>query len=171
VNFGERLFGFGTTDFDTNQLQHLDLQNVTAGGLGYHVVKTKSTTFDLFAGAGYNQQYFSSYQLPNPTPPPLFNAFPAVTDRNGTALVGEELNTKFYGRTTFFENFTFYPGFGSDAGYRYTFNASSATKLKNWLGFQVTLSDNYISNAPVGIKSNDLLLSTGLRITFGNKPQ
>ena len=97
----------------------------------------------------------------------MLNTFPAVTNRNGTALVGEELNTKLHGRTTFYENFTFYPGFGSDAGYRYTFNSTLATKLKNWLGFQVTFSDNYISNPPVGIKGNDLLLSTGLRLTFG----
>jgi len=168
VNFGERLFGFGTTDFDTNKLQHLDLQNVTAGGLGFHLVKTKSTTFDIFGGAGYNQQYFSEYELPNPTPPPAFNDFPAVTNRNGTGLVGESLSTRFPGgRTTFAESFTYYPGFGSDSGYRYAFNATSATKLKNWLGFQVTFTDSFISNPPVGIKGNDLLLSTGLRITFG----
>jgi putative salt-induced outer membrane protein YdiY len=167
VNVSDRWFVFGLTDFDTNELQHLDLQNVTAGGVGYHVVKTKNTTFDIFAGAGYNQQYFSSYMLANATPPPLFNSFAAVTQRNGTALVGEELDTKLNSRTTFVENFTYYPGVGSNAGYRFTFNASSATKVKNWLGFQVTFSDNYISNPPFGIKGNDLLLSTGLRATFG----
>ncbi len=167
VNFSDRMFAFGTTDFDTNALQHLDLQNVTAGGAGIHVFKTKSATLDFFAGGGYNQQYFSSYTLPNPTPPPPTTLFAAVTERNGTALVGEELNAKWGGRTTFGENFTYYPGFGADSGYRYTFNASSATKLKNWLGFQITFSDNFISNPPAGIKGNDLLLSTGLRVTFG----
>lgn len=170
VNFTDRWFAFGLTDFDSNALQHLDLQNVVAGGVGYHVIKTERTTFDLFGGAGYNQQYFSAYSLTNPTPPPPTTAFPSVTQRNATMLIGEELDTKISSRTTFDENFTFYPLIGGAGGYRFTFNATASTKLKNWLGWQVTFSDNYISNPPFGIKGNDLLLATGLRLSFG-KPQ
>jgi putative salt-induced outer membrane protein len=167
VNFGERWFGFAFTDFNYNELQHLDLQNVIAGGVGYHLIKTNKTTFDLFGGAGYNQEYFSSYSLPNPTPPPPALLFAAVTQRNAEIVLGEELNTKVNSRTTFSENFTFFPGLGGAGGYRFTFNTTAATKLKNWLAWQVTFADNYISNPPFGIKGNDLLLSTGLRLTFG----
>jgi small nuclear ribonucleoprotein (snRNP)-like protein len=39
--------------------------------------------------------------------------------------------------------------------------------LKTWLGWQVTVSDRYISDPPIGLKGNDFLLSTGLRLTFG----
>ena len=109
VNVSDRWFVFGLTDFDSNALQHLDLQNVIAGGVGYHVIKTGRTTFDLFGGAGYNQQYFSAYSLTNPTPPPPTTEFSSVTQRNATMLVGEELDTKLSSRTTFSENFTFYP--------------------------------------------------------------
>ena len=87
--------------------------------------------------------------------------------RNAEAFLGEELDTKIGGRTTFSENFNFYPGFGTDAGHRFTFNASAATKMNNWLAWQVTFNDNYLSNPPFGIKSNDLLLATGLRLTLG----
>ena len=167
VNFTDRWFVFGLTDFDSNQLQHLDLQNVIAGGVGYHVIKTANTTFDLFGGAGYNQRYFSAFTLPSPTPPPATMTFPAVTQRNASAVVGEELDAKLSSRTTFGENFTLYPGIGGPGGYRFTFNASASTKLKNWLAWQVTFSDNYISNPPFSIKGNDLLLSTGLRLTLG----
>ena len=59
------------------------------------------------------------------------------------------------------------PLIGGSGGYRFTFNATASTKLKNWLGWQVTFSDNYISNPPFGIKGNDLLLATGLRLTYG----
>lgn len=167
VNFTDRWFVFGLTDFDSNQLQHLDLQNVIAGGVGYHVIKTLKTTLDLFGGAGYNQRYFSAFTLPNPTPPPPTTTFPAVTQRNASAVAGEELNTKLSSRTTFGENFSLYPGIGGPGGYRFTFNTFASTKLKNWLGWQVTFSDNYISNPPFSVKSNDLLLSTGLRLTLG----
>jgi hypothetical protein len=65
------------------------------------------------------------------------------------------------------QNFSIYPGLGSTGGHRYGFNSNVATKLKNWLGWQVTFNDNYISNPPTGLKGNDLLFSTGLRLTFG----
>jgi hypothetical protein len=51
--------------------------------------------------------------------------------------------------------------------YRINFDAGATTKLKSWLGWQVTFSDRYISNPPLNLKGNDLLLSTGLRLTFG----
>lgn len=171
VNFSERWFVFAFSDFNYNGLQHLDLQNVIAGGVGYHLIKTKNTAFDLFGGAGYNQEYFSSYTLANPTPPPPTLALPAITQKGAEIVLGEELDTKVNSRTTFSESFTFFPGIGGAGGYRFTFNTSVATKLKNWLGWQVTFADNYTSNPPFGIKGNDLLLSTGLRLTFGNVAQ
>jgi len=70
-------------------------------------------------------------------------------------------------RTTVSETFSIFPGLGGTDGYRYSFNSSASTKLKNWLGWQVTFNDNYISNPPTGLKGNDLLFSTGLRLTFG----
>ena len=167
VNISERWFVFGLTDFDSNALQHLDLQNVIAGGIGYHLIKTEKTSFDIFGGVGYNQQYFSAYTLANPTPPPLTTAVPAITHRNATILFGEELDSRINNRTTFAENFTFYPLIGGAGGYQFTFNTTASTKLNGWLGWQITFSDNYISNHPFGTKANDILLATGLRLTLG----
>ncbi len=67
--------------------------------------------------------------------------------------------------------YTILVAIGGAGGYRFVFNSTASTKLKNWLGWQVTLGDNYISNPPFGIKGNDLLLSTGLRLTFGGITQ
>ncbi|MDP9339158.1 MAG: DUF481 domain-containing protein [Acidobacteriota bacterium] len=167
VNLSPRFFVFGLTDFNSNQLQHLDLQNVIAGGAGYHVIKTKVTTFDVFGGAGYNQEYFSAYSLANPAPPPDTLDFAAVTQKNAELLAGEELNTTLGKRTTVSENFTVYPNISGPSGYRFSFNSAVSTKLNNWLGWQVTFADNYLSNPPFGIKGNDFLLSTGLRLIFG----
>ena len=51
--------------------------------------------------------------------------------------------------------------------YRYQFDTSAATKLKNWLSWQITFSDRFLSDPLPGLKQNDLLLSTGVRLTFG----
>jgi hypothetical protein len=57
-NISERVFVFGFTDIEYDQTQDLDLRNVLGGGLGYHIIKTKNTTFDVFGGADYEQEFF-----------------------------------------------------------------------------------------------------------------
>ena len=164
INVSERVFVFGFTDFGYNALQHLDLQNVLGGGVGFHVIKSARTTFDIFGGGSYNQEYFAAYTLPT-TPTPT--SFPAVTTKNGEIVVGESLDSKITSRTTVSESFSFYPDLSNTGNYRYSFNSNISTKLKTWLGWQVTFNDNYISNPPTGLKGNDLLFATGLRLTFG----
>ena len=167
INVSERWFVFAGTDFNTNALQNLNLQNVVDGGIGGHVIKTKNTQFDVFAGAGYNQEFFGAYSLPNPTPPPPTTAFPAVTQRNAEANVGETFSTKLGSRSTFSETFNYFPNLSGPSGYRYTFNTVLSTAISRWLAWQFSLNDNFLSNPPTGIKGNDLILSTGLRVTFG----
>lgn len=167
INFRPMWFAFAATDFNSNALQHLDLQNVVYGGIGRHLIKTKNAQFDVSAGAGYNQEFFGAYTLPNPAPPPATLAFAAVTQRNAEANVGEEFDTKLGGRSTFSETFNYFPNLSGRSGYRYTFNTVLSTSISKWLGWQFSLSDNFLSNPPNAIKKNDLLLSTGLRVTFG----
>jgi putative salt-induced outer membrane protein len=162
LNVSPRLFVFALADFETNQLQHLNLRQVYGGGLGYHVIKNDRTTFDVFGGASYDRDSFGQYFLLNP-----LTFFPGQKTNSAEILVGEELHTKIATRTTLSERFVFYPNMSNLGQYRYQFNATSATIIKNWLSWQVTFSDGYLSNPPFGIKSNDLLLSTGLRVVWG----
>jgi putative salt-induced outer membrane protein len=158
LNVSDRVFVFAFTDFEYDQFQHLDLRNTLGGGLGYHVLKTHNATFDVFGGADYEQEYFS----PNP-PTELTN----TSRKTGEALVGEEFDLKVNSRTTLSEEASFFPDVSDTGQYRFTFDANAATKLKGWLSWQITFSDRYISDPLPGLKGNDLLLSTGLRLTFG----
>jgi putative salt-induced outer membrane protein YdiY len=158
LNVSDKLFVFGFTDFEYDQFQDLDLRNVLGGGLGYHAVKTKTTTFDLFAGGSYDQDFFGAVAA-TPTP--------AVTRKTGEVVLGETFNTKLDNRTTLTEQFSLYPNVSETGTYRFQFDSTAATKLKNWLSWQVTYSDRYLSNPLAGFKKNDLLLSTGIRLTFG----
>jgi hypothetical protein len=55
----------------------------------------------------------------------------------------------------------------SDTGsYRFNFDIGSSTILKRWLGLHVTASDRFLSNPVQGRQRNDLLISTGFRLTF-----
>jgi putative salt-induced outer membrane protein len=160
LNVSDKFFVFGFTDNQYDEFQHLDLRNVLGGGGGYHLIKNENTTFDVFAGGDFEQEYFS------PNPPAVLTS---VTRKTGEVLFGEEYDTKLNGRTTISENATFYPNISDTGQYRFQFNATSATKLKSFLSWQITFSDIYISNPLPGLKGNDLLLSTGLRLTFGKQ--
>lgn len=151
LNVSNRLYVFGFTDFYHNQFQQLDLRNVLGGGLGYHVINTKPTTLDVYGGGTFNQSYYS-------TP---------LTQKTGEIMVGEYLSHAISNRMTFTERFEFFPNISDTGQYRYTFDAHAVTKLKSWLGWQVSFGDIYVSNPPPAIKGNDLNLSTGLRLTFG----
>ena len=162
LNVSPRLFVFALADFETNELQHLNLRQVYGGGFGYHVVKNDRTTFDVFGGASYDRDSFGQYFLLNP-----LTFFPGQRTNSAEILVGEELHSKLNARTTIGERFVFYPNMSDLGQYRYQFNATAATIIKKWLSWQVTFTDGYLSNPPFGIKSNDLLLSTGLRVVWG----
>jgi putative salt-induced outer membrane protein YdiY len=156
-NVSERWFVFGLADFEYDQFQDLNLRNVLGGGLGYHVIKRATTTFDLFGGGDYEQEYFSAT-----------TTFPTgLTRKTGEVLAGEELNMKLNDRFALTEKVSLFPNISDSGQYRFQFDATAATKLKTWLSWQITFSDRYLSNPLPGLKGNDELLSTGLRLTFG----
>jgi len=162
LNVSKRMFVFGFTDFEYDAFQDLDLRNVLGGGVGYHAINTKNTTFDLFVGGDYDQDYFGAIAATATTP-----ATAAVTRKNGEVDLGETFNTKINNRTTITEQFSLFPNVSNTGSYRFQFDATAATKLKGWLSWQVTYSDRFLSDPLPGFKTNDLILSTGVRLTFG----
>lgn len=147
----KRLFTFGFADFEFDELQQLDLRSVYGGGLGLALKRTPRTQFDLFGGGSFNQEDFAI----------------DPRRRSGEVLAGEEFSHKLNGRLTFTERLVFYPNLSETGEYRVTFDSSLGGQLNSWLGWHLTLSDRYLSNPATGAQRNDLLLTTGLRFTFG----
>ena len=150
-NITPRFFAFGTADFQYDELEELDLRNTLGGGLGVHVRKTESTVFDIYDGGDYSQAYYST----------------GLTRKAAEINAGESLMYKASKRTLLAEQLDLYPNVSDLGEYRMTFNASAATKIAGWLNWQVAASDRYVSNPIPGIKRNDLVLTTGIRVTFG----
>ncbi|HLJ51290.1 MAG TPA: DUF481 domain-containing protein [Bryobacteraceae bacterium] len=149
LNVTNRTFAFGFTNEEYDKFQNLDLRAVFGGGFGAHVIKSDSTTFDLFGGGSLNKEFYTT-----------------LSRSSGEALVGEELTYKFRKSTVLNERLSFFPNMSETGEYRVTFLGSAVTAINKWLGFHVTWSNIYVTNPPPGIKKNDSLLSTGLRITF-----
>lgn len=150
-NFIPRVFGFGAADFQTDALQGLDLRSVFSGGLGWHAIMNDRTTLDFLGGGNYTRENYTTLQ------------------RNVAAITaGEELMHKLGKSTVLIEKLYAYPDL-SDAGeYRAAFNFGTVTKLSKWLGWQNAFGDIYVTNPPVGKKTNDLQLTTGLNISFSH---
>ena len=151
-NLTPRLFGFVSADFQTNALQELNLRSVFGGGLGFHAIKNDKTTLDFLVGPNYTRENYDT----------VTNSFAALS-------LGEELSHKLGASTLLTQKLYFFPNLSDTGEYRMAFNFGSVTKLSKWLGWQNAFSDIYVSNPPVAtpaLKKNDIILTTGLNISF-----
>jgi len=151
LNINDRWFAFGQLGLLHDRFQQLDLRIVPAGGIGYHAVKTDTTTFDLSLGGSLNQEYFTN----------------STSRTSGELLLGEALMHKFSKFTTFNESMQFFPNLTDTGEFRYVFIMGLNTTLTKVLSWQITATNLYLSNPPPGVKTTDLVLTTGLRFTFG----
>ena len=152
-NLTPRLFAFGLFAGMYDHAQDLDERISPNGGLGFHVIASKVTTLDLLGGIGYTYENYSTGKVNN-----IINA-----------TVGEELTHKFTATTSLNERLYFYPYLNQNGNYRGTFDFGVASKFYRALTWNLNFGDIYNSQPVPGKKNNDLLLTTGLGITFGAK--
>jgi putative salt-induced outer membrane protein len=169
-NVTTRLFVFGAADFMSNALQYLDLRQVYSGGFGFHAIKSDKTTLDFLGGINYTHETYSNGAEVPPTPPSttptgIYVSY-GVTNRYAAMTLSELLTQKLGKSTVVTENLSFYPNLQQTGEYRFTFNLGTVTKISKWLGWQNSFSNIYVSNPPTGAKDNDILLTTGLNVTF-----
>jgi putative salt-induced outer membrane protein len=159
-NITKRVFVFVSADYAHDELQGLNLRQIYSGGLGLHAINTPNTTLDLLAGVNYTRETYTG--VPDVSPP---------VDRNLAGItVGENFMHKLGKSTTVTEVFYFYPDLSDSGQYRFSLDAASVTKINNWLGWQMTVSDRYVTDPPIiGTKSNDIIFSTGINISFTTK--
>jgi putative salt-induced outer membrane protein YdiY len=165
-NLNPRLFAFGAADFMSNALQFLDLRGVYTGGLGYHIIKSDATLLNVLGGINYTHETYSNgAEILPATTPPTFVSY-GKTNKFAALTLGEELNHKAGKSTVITQNLYFYPDLQATSEYRGVFNFGTVTKISKWLGWQNQFGDIYVSNPPIGAKKNDLILTTGLNVTF-----
>ena len=163
-----RVFAFVAADFMSNALQQLDLRAMYGGGLGYHAIKSDTTTLDFLLGLNYTHETYSNGPVVTPITIPLTYSSYGETMRFMALTLGEELMHKLGKGTVITENFNFYPNITDSGQYQGTFLLGTVTKISKWLGWQNQFSDIYVSDPPVGTKKNDLILTTGLNISFNH---
>jgi putative salt-induced outer membrane protein YdiY len=148
-DLSSRVFAFVGGDFQSDDLQSLDLRSVLGGGLGFHVIKSEATTLDFLGGINYTREKYSLFA----------RSFAAAT-------IGEELTHKIGVGTLITQQLYFYPDLTDAGEYRGTFNFGTVTKISKWLGWQNSFGDIYVTNPPAGKKQNDIIFTTGLNVSF-----
>jgi putative salt-induced outer membrane protein YdiY len=145
-----RLFAFVAADFFSDALQGLNIRAAEGGGLGFHAIKNDSTTLDFLGGVNYTHENYT------------------VFTRNFVALtMGEDLTHKIGKSTVLSQDLNFFPDLNHTGEFRATFDFGTVTKITHRLGWQNSISDIYVTNPPAGKRQNDLVLTTGLNVSFG----
>lgn len=156
INVSDRIFTFGFGNFESDRVQHLDLRDVIGGGAGVRVAQSNRGTLDIFTGASVNQE--------------LFAPASGTPDRlTGELLFGQDASFTLSSRTSLGGRFSVYPNLTVPGDYRAVMDTTASTKLNNWIGWQVTVSNVYVTDPPAGARTNDMLLSTGLRFNLGQE--
>lgn len=151
-DFTPKLFGYGFTDLEHNGLQDLDLRWVLGGGLGYHAIRNERLSFDLLGGLAMNRENFEG----------------DADDRTSLeAQAGQTLSYKLNARVSLKEQLFFFPNLSDGGEYRINFDAGMTMDITKRIGWQITLSDRFLSNPPLGFRQNDLLLTTGVKVKLG----
>ena len=159
-NVGKRAFLSVFDNYTTDKFQDLRFRGDFGGGGGFHAVSTPKTQLDLDGGFSFDYESYSVNLAAAGLPP-------YMTRNVGNVFWGDEFNWKMNKQSTFTQSFRMFNDLGSTAGqYRANFDLGMVTKISRWLSWQLTASDRYITNPAPGRKTNDLLLSSGIRLTF-----
>jgi putative salt-induced outer membrane protein len=145
-----RFFVTTFNDYEHDRFQGLDLRFVAGAGVGVNAIKTPNTSLSLLGAGDYSRENFI-----------------AGVHRNSAELnFGDDFLHRFSPTTSINQSFRMFPNLSNTGEYRVNFDIGAVTAIKKWLGWHVTASDRYLSNPLFGRQRNDLLLSTGLRVSF-----
>ena len=159
-DLNSRLFAFLGTDFMSDGIQGLNIRAVGAAGLGYHLIKSDSTTLDILGGPAYTHENYT-----DSLPAPATGTYTLI--HNTLAIqVGDEFMHKIGKSTVITQNFYIFPNIHPTGDYRATFNFGTVTKINSWLGWQNSFGDIFVTNPPTGKRQNDILFTTGLNFSF-----
>jgi putative salt-induced outer membrane protein len=159
-NFDPTIFGFVGLGFEHNEETDLSLREAVNLGVGYHWIKTDTTTLDVNAGLSLRRDNYND--------PGVMIDNELKTSYDATeALLGEEFDYKFNDHTQLKQSFVAYPNLTTSGKYRSIFDISLAVAMTKTLSLTASFQDRYDSLAEAPIKPNDTLLMVGISLNLG----
>lgn len=149
-DISKRVFAYGGSAFDFDEFQDLDLRSVLGGGFGWHVIARDTHTLDFAGGGNWNREKFST----------------GLTRNSGEISFNEKSEHQINRTFKIFQSLLVLPNLSQRGEYRLSFDGGTDLKLNRYLSWTFAVSDRYLSNPVSGNNKNDLLLTTGLRLSF-----
>jgi putative salt-induced outer membrane protein len=157
-NFNAQWFGFGGLDLSRDRFANLGRRSQLTAGLGRHLVRTDTTTWDLFAGLGLNQDRFIT--------PTRVDGQVRSRYRYTSALLAQESKHRFSESTAGKQRLVLYPNLDNRGEYRATWDTSLSVAMSSTLSLTVGLGVNHDSAPGSGQRRTDSLLTTGVAVRF-----
>jgi len=158
-NFEPRVFGFTKLDLEGDKLSDLSLRTAVAGGIGYKMIDTERTNFDLLGGLGHSTDRYSS--------PQTIDGEIGTRFSRASLFFSEESSHQLTETVSFKQRLELYPGLSGNHASLAKFKADLAVALNGWLSLTVGLTETHNSKPPAGFKKDDLGLFTGINMKFG----
>jgi putative salt-induced outer membrane protein YdiY len=149
-NVSSRMFLTGFNDYEHDRFQNLNIRFVAGGGVGVRALKTENAQLDFDGGFDYQRENFMN----------------GLNRNSAEANYGDNLSYRVFKGTSITQAARVFNNLSDTGSYRVNFDLGSTTLIKKWLGWHVTASDRFLSNPVQGRQRNDLLISTGFRLSF-----
>lgn len=148
-DLSKAVFGFASGELEKNGVTNLDLRAAGYVGAGYHLIATPVTTFDVFAGIGYNHFKYKGLG----------------SDGAVELMLGEESAHKLSDTTTFKQRLAIYPSIDTNFGYRAQFDAGLGVAMGGAWTLNIAATARYASKVYV-VKKTETLLTVGVGYKF-----
>jgi Protein of unknown function, DUF481 len=149
-NLTPRFFFTTLNTYEHDRFQNLDLRFVAGGGFGVKALKTEKANLSFLGGGDYSRENFTNNLHRN----------------SGEANFGDDFLYKLSAATNLTQSSRFFPNLTYTGEYRADFDIAGVTTIRKWLAWHLTASDRFLSNPVFGRQRNDLILSTGFRLSF-----
>lgn len=151
LNLAKRVYAFGQLQFLEDQFKQIDYLVAPSGGIGYRLVATPATTFNVDGGFGVK-----------------FEKNPGIERRTDPVFsAGDKFEHKLSTTSTITQGFAALWKADDFGDAIYNFSAGAAAALTARTQLKIELVDTYASRPPSEtVKSNDVALITALVYKF-----
>jgi putative salt-induced outer membrane protein len=158
-NLSPDWFGFGKLGFDHDRVADISLRTMAGAGAGYHVVRTKADSFDVFGGLSYTN---TDYKFEKTIGTDTKKAFSSVG-----LLLGEESSHQVTDTVFLKQRLEYTPGLTGNKAQILKFSSALNVAMSKTMSLTVGLLDTYNSKVADGQKKNDMALFTGVSMKLG----
>jgi putative salt-induced outer membrane protein YdiY len=146
----DKNFWFLLAQLDHSSTQSLDLRQTYGGGLGRDLMRRSRMELQALGGVTYVREHFQG----------------AVYNQNAEALAGERFTWKMTQWLSLDHALSFYPNLTNGGNYRFDTMTGLSTKITRRWSFSTSYSDHYLSNPLPGHRKNEVIITTGVGVSF-----